>query len=755
MFSIVHGGTRGLPFDDADSIVAVQRLATRPGAIPSSSARDYSLWAGDSRTFEALAAFQSSSVNLGGEGHAPERVSAAAVTPGTFDLLRVEPAAGRGLVETDARPGSEAVLVLSHALWSRRFGSDSSVLGRVIRLDGVAHTVVGVMPPRFRFPINASLWTALPAGDGNSAGEWVQVFGRLAPGVDPGVAQAELLTLARAAAGPDEARTAIALEVVDFVELETPRQMRWGLYLLLLAVSGVLVIACVNVACLFIVRAVTRARDVAVRLALGARRRTILTEQIAEALVLSTVAALAGLAIAWAGTRAFRLGTADILEAFWMDFRLDTAVVLYASALAAVAATAAAAVPALRTSRTDIVSTLRDGGQGSSSLRIGRLSRGLLAAQIALACALLALTMLLGQAAVALHTRAWPFDPDGVLAAQIGVPLATLDDDDARGRFLSRLEEELNRLSGARSAALVSVLPGRGAGNWPFSFDGPAIDPVRMPSSGLTLVSPAYFDTLGARVLRGRGLTEHDRPGAPAAAVVNGSFVARYSVDRDPVGRRLFVGRRELMIGGVVPDLMSGDVDELEQDGIYASIHQLRPYAVHIVATGPANPLALLGPLRAAVDRVDPDLPIFEAFTVRESAMREKQVLDVLGGLFSIFGTGALLLTAIGLYSVTAFTVAQRRRELGIRVALGATRADLLRLLTAQGGRQLAIGLTVGTVLSFVLTRGFSAAVEFTAGHDGSVLGGVVLSLLATSLVATASPILRASDTDPVKALRE
>jgi hypothetical protein len=221
------------------------------------------------------------------------------------------------------------------------------------------------------------------------------------------------------------------------------------------------------------------------------------------------------------------------------------------------------------------------------------------------------------------------------------------------------------------------------------------------------------------------------------------------------VGRRLFVGRRELMIVGVAPDLMSGDVDEPEQDGIYASIHQLRPYAVRIVATGPANPLALLGPLRAAVDRVDPDLPIFEAFTVRESAMREKQVLDVLSGLFSIFGTGALLLTAIGLYSVTAFTVAQRRRELGIRVALGATRADLLRLLTAQGGRQLAIGLTVGTVLSFVLTRGFSAAVEFTAGHDGFVLGGVVLSLLATSLVATASPILRASGTDAVKALRE
>jgi len=755
MFSIVHGGTRGLPFEESESIVAVQRLATGPGVVPGSSAHDYSLWAEQSRTFAALGAFQTNSVNLSGDGDAPERVTAAAVTPGTFDLLRVRPAAGRGLVESDARPGAEAVVVLSHALWSRRFGSDTAVLGRVIRLDGAAHTVVGVMPPRFRFPINASLWTALTAGDPATAGEWVQVFGRLAPGVDPGVAQAELLTLARAAAETNEARAAIALEVIDFVELETPRQMRWGLYLLLLAVSGVLVIACVNVASLFIVRAVARARDVAVRLALGAGRGTILVEQVAEALVLSTVAAVAGLAIAWAGTRAFRLGTADILEAFWMDFRLDTTVVVYASALAVVAAMAAAAVPALRASRTDIVSTLRDGGQGSTSLRIGRLSRGLLAAQIALACALLALTMLLGEAAVALHTREWPFDPDAVLAAQIGVPLATLDDDDARGRLLTRLEEELSQLPGARWAALVSVLPGRGAGNWTFSFEGPATDPVRMPSTGLTLVSPAYFDTFGARVLRGRGLTEADRPGAPSAAVVNESFVARYSADRDPVGRRLFVGRRELIIVGVVPDLMSGDVDEREHDGIYASIHQLRPYAVRIVATGPANPLTLLRPLRAAVDRVDPDLPIFEAFTVRESAMREKQVLSVLSGLFSIYGTGALLLTAIGLYSVTALSIAQRRRELGIRVALGATRGDLLRLLAAHGGRQLAIGLAAGTVLAFVLTRGFSAAVEFTAGNDAFVLGGVVLSLLVTSLFATAAPVLRASATDSVTALRE
>jgi putative ABC transport system permease protein len=754
MFSIVHGATKGLPFEDAAEIVAVQRLATGPGAVPTSTVRDFKLWAHNVRSFEALGAFQSDSHNLSGEGEAPERVSMAALTPGSLELLRVAPSAGRSLLARDAVVGAEPVALLSHDLWHRRFGGDPAVIGRVIRLDGVVHTVIGIMPAGFGFPINAKLWTALRSGDPASDAEAVQVFGRLADDVGFEAAKTELLTVARAAAETESARSAIALDVVNFIEIETPREAVWGLYLLLVAVTGVLLIACVNVANLFIVRAIARSRDVAVRLALGAARRTILVEQMAESLVLSTMAAAGGLAIAWAGTRAFRLGSANILEAFWLDFRLDASVVTYASVLAIAAAAAAAIVPALRSSRTDIVSTLRDGGLSSSSLKIGRLSRGLLAGQIAVACALLAFTLLLGQASVAMHTRPWPFDPDKVLGAQIGIPFATLDDNDARERMLVRLEEELRHLPGARSAALASVLPGRGAGNWSFSLDSAETEPSRMRTAGLTMVSSTYFDTLGARLLRGRGITRDDTPAAPPVVVVNESFVARHSSDRDPIGRRVFLGRRELTIVGVVPDLMSGDVDEVEQHGMYASIHQLRPYNVRVIAAGPADPMTLLRPLRAVVDHIDADLPLYEAFTVRESALREKQVLSVLSRLFGIFGTGALLLTAIGLYSVTAFAVALRRRELGIRVALGATRADLLRQLSAQSGRQLAIGLTVGTLLALGLTRAFSASVELKGASDSFVLGSVVLSLFVTSLMAVAVPFLRASRTDPVKALR-
>ncbi len=467
MFSIVYGGTRSLPVAEAESVVAVQRLAAAPGAVPESSVRDYKFWARAPRSFEALGAYQSQSLNLGGDGQAPERAATAAVSSGTFELLRVQPDVGRSFGDVDGRPGAQAVVILSHALWTRRYGGDPGILGRSVRLDGAAYTIIGVMPPRFGFPINAAIWTALPVGDDARDAERVQVFGRLARGVDASTARAELLTIARAAADTDAARAAIALDVVDFVELETPRQTRWGLYLLLLAATGVLFIACVNVASLFIARAASRARDVAVRLALGADRRRILVEQVAESLVLSGLAAIGGLAMAWAGLRAFRQGTADILNAFWMDFTLDATVVLYASVLAIVAAAAASVVPAIRASRADVVATLRDGGRGSSTLTIGRLSRSLLVLQIAMACGLLALTMLLGQAAVALHTRAWPFDPDGLLAAQIGVSSAVLDDDDGAGA----IADAARRGAGTAAGLAFGCARVGSSGSWRWQLD--------------------------------------------------------------------------------------------------------------------------------------------------------------------------------------------------------------------------------------------------------------------------------------------
>ncbi len=749
MFSIVHGGTRALPFQDADRIVAVQVVSGRQ-ARPA----DVIAWSG-SQAFDMVGAYRTLAANLAGDGHAPERVQGTAITPNTFAMLGTPAIVGRVLGAHDAAAGAESVVVLSHELWQRRFGGAEGIVGDTIRVNGALHTVAGVMPPRFGFPIRTGLWTplALDAAARPGEGEPLQAFGRLAHGVPITAAGAEVDAITgRLAAEAPAAYRDTRLAVVPFTEVETPREVIRGLYLLLFAVSGVLFIACANVANLFLARAATRARDVAVRLALGASRGAIVVEQVAETFVLSALAAAVGLGIATAGTRAFRESTAHIIEAFWVDFRVDASVAAYAIALAGLAAAAAALVPALRAAGGNVADVLR-GDQ--SGLRIGRLGRALVPGQIAFASGLLALTLLLGQTAVSLYGREWPFDADAVLTTNVGVPLETLDNAEARWRMLAALDGALARVPGATATAIASALPGRGSGNWSFALDTPAEPGRPLPTTNLTMVSPGYFDVLGASARLGRLPGDGDTATAPAVAVVNDSFVTRYSPNRDPIGRRIFLGSRELTVIGVVPDRMPGDLQDRAQDGIYASIFQLRPFAVRLLARGPADPLSLAPAIRAAIEGVDPDLPMFETFTVRDAALRDKLVLDVLTRLFGIFGIGAILLTAIGLYSVTAFAVTQRTREFGIRMALGATSGDVLRLVAAQGARQVGLGLAAGLVLAVVLVRGFSVAVEAVTQPMPLILGGVFASLGATAMLALVLPVRRAGQVDPVRALRQ
>ena len=401
MFSIVHGGTRALPFQDADRIVAVQVVSGRQ-ARPA----DVIAWSG-SKAFDMVGAFRTLAANLAGDGHAPERVQGTAVTPNTFAMLGTPAIVGRVLGAHDAAAGAEPVVVLSHELWLRRFGGAEGIVGNTIRVNGALHTVAGVMPPRFGFPIRTGLWTplALDAAARPGEGEPVQAFGRLAQGVPVTAAGAEVDTITgRLAAEAPDAYRDTRLAVVPFTEIETPREVIRGLYVLLFAVSGVLFIACANVANLFLARAATRSRDVAVRLALGASRGAIVIEQVAETFVLSALAAAVGLGIAISGTNAFRESTAHIIEAFWVDFRVDAAVAAYAIALAGLAAAAAALVPALRAAGGNVADVLRDGD--ASRLRIGRLGRALVPGQIAFASGLLALTLLLGaDGSLAIRTR--------------------------------------------------------------------------------------------------------------------------------------------------------------------------------------------------------------------------------------------------------------------------------------------------------------------------------------------------------------
>ena len=409
------------------------------------------------------------------------------------------------------------------------------------------------MPPRFGFPVNPDLWVPLPwpAAIEQASGPRLQAFGRLRDGVTREAAQAELDTLSRERATPD-----VRVEVLPFQDIETPREVIRGLYLLVLASSFVLVIACSNVANLLLARAAVRARDAALRLALGATTADLVRERVAEIVPIAVGAAVLGLAVAFAGMRVFAVNTAHVIEAFWVDFRIDLTVASCAALLAVLATLVAGVWPALRASRAGVVDVLKDRAS-SIATGPGRLGRALIGVQVAVACALLAFTMILGRTAVAIRAVPWSFDPSAILTFGLDLPSREGEDPPARQVRLTTVLDSVAGTPGVEAAALATALPGRGAGAWRFSLDAPAAADGPRDQTPVAFVSPSFFGLVQAQPLSGRVIGPGDTSSAPRVVVVNESFVRRFSAAQSPLGRRVFFGGRDFEIVGVVPDLMA------------------------------------------------------------------------------------------------------------------------------------------------------------------------------------------------------
>ena len=757
MFGIVHGGTRSLPFEDPDELVAVAQIAPATGAADLDS-RPFEIrrWQQTLTSFDGLGAYLPASVNVSGAGNPPERVPAAWVTPGTFDTLGVAPSLGRGLAPSDAAPGAPPVAVIGHRLWQTRFAGDPAILTRDMRLDGEAYRVVGVMPPGFGFPIRARVWLplALPPSAAPGEGPQLDVFGRLRDGVSAADAATELSTDLGRLATESPVFEDRAARVFPFTEIETPAELRRGLQLLVAVVSLVLLVACANVANLLLARAAARARDTAIRSALGASRRRLVGQQLAESVLLAAAAAVAGLAIASAGLRFFATASAAILDAFWVDISLDPVVVAFATALGLFAAVTAGLVPALRASSAGAGALLQSQGARVAGPRIGRLGRGLVVAQLTMACGLLVVTTTLVSAAGAMRLVDIPFDEDAVLTADLSVLSEVLADPDTRARLITSLRDRLAAEPELGTAALVSVLPGRGAGQWSFAVtDDPSRPEPR--TTGVAMVTPELFDLAGTGPLRGRLLSWQDDAQAPRVAVVNESFVRRHLADReDPIGRRLRLGTLDLTVVGVVPDLLMQDIEDVDGAGLYVSMLQARPYAVRVMTQPPSSPLAAVPALRRAIAAADPDLPVLGTATLRDAIFEDKRVLDALALLFLSFGAGAIFMAALGLHAVLSFVVTQRTREFGVRMALGASAADIVRLVLRRGGLELAWGLALGLGLAAALSRLLAATLERVPPAGLEALGAIAAAVLLASVVALYRPVRRAVRLDPLEALR-
>jgi len=760
MFSIVRGGTRSLPVDRPEQIVALTRTSIRGGSNLDPGHFDFVAWSRAQRSFGGLGAFEEQNMNLGGDDQRPERRTGAFVTPSTFALLGVHPLRGRVLLADDARPDAASVVVLGYDLWQARFAGDQNILGRVVRIDGQSRTVVGVMPPRFGFPVRSSMWLPLviesePAPTSQTSG--FGVFGRLRDNVSLSQARAELATIAaRLAREHPTTHKDLSARVIPFAEVEMASNTNAILYLMLGVVSFVLLIACANVTNLLLARAAMRTRELAVRTALGASRARLVTLHVTESLPLAIVGGLLGMVAAYTAVRLFATATADIFDAFWVDFRVDWAVMVFATVTVAVAGIVAGLLPGLRASSTNVAEVLKDSSGASTGLRVGRLARALVLAEVALATGFLIMTMTFTKTAIAMRAINFPFDARHIFVAQLGLTQKAIGSIEARERLTRDLTARLDATPGVTASALVSVVPGRGAGNWSFSLDAPptATTAARQPTTGVVMITPGFFDVVGAHVLRGRGIDERDRPGAPIAAVVNTSWVRRFSPDREPLGRKVWLGKRTLEVVGVVPDLQMQDPEDKLGDGLYVSLLQVQPFAMRVLARTQGDPLALTNIVRDAVEAIDPDLPLFEVSSLYDAIYSDKKVLDAFGALFFAAGVGALLLTMVGLYGIVSFAVTSRTREIGVRVALGASRGDIARLVLRQGSRLIGIGTAVGLVIAVGLSYALAAATEFFQPAGALTYVAIAGTLVLTAAAGLLRPVRRALALQPVDALR-
>jgi predicted permease len=770
MFSIVYGAMlRGLPFADGDRIVSVNRVnPARDIRQQSLPIEDFDFIRRQQRSFTAFGAYTSGTMNVGGDagsGEKAERFSGSWVTANLFGMTGTRPMLGRDFRAGEDTPGGAKVVVLGYATWRNRYAGKPSVIGRTIRINGVPYEVIGVMPEGFLFPNNDALWIPMqfnPVVLDRGQGQFVQVIALLRPGVTPDGANAELTTLSRRLATEfpksNEGFTATADGFVDSYIGPEPEGL---LYTMLGAVFLVLLIACTNVANLLLDRAAHRSKEVGVRSALGASRGDIMRVFLSEALVLAILGTVLGIVLAYVGIGIFNRALVDTQPPFFIQIALYPPVLAFAIGIAVLATLFSGLIPALQASRSDIAEVLKDESRGSSSLRIGRISRGLVIFELALSCGLLVAAGLMIRSVMNAGTRDTGFATSSVFTARVGFPSSYTDTLRQR-QFFEQLSQRVAVLPGVVAASASSALPGAqsGFGGTTFAIEGVTYPKdTDYPNASAAAVSPEFFSTLSIPLRSGRLFQSSDRSDAVPVAIVNERFVRQFMPKADPIGRRVRYGNGDskdpwATVVGVIPDLFTGDQEDPRPPVILRPFAQRPTAFAYIAARTDGDPMSLTEPVRAAVASLDPDLPIYWTMTLEKAMADQLWFVRVFGTMFMIFGMVALFLAAVGLYAVMSFSVSRRTREVGIRMALGATPRHVVRMILSQGILQVGIGLAIGLLLATGISQGLKAILFDVKPLDPLVFGGVTVVLAITGLLACFLPAQRATRVDPSDAMR-
>ncbi len=765
IFSVVYGVLlKTLPFPDPLRVIRL--VDSNPSAgLPrfSTSPPDFADWRAQNTVFSHLAANQRDNLNLTGDGD-PERLRAARVSGDFFNVFGAKPILGRPLLPSEDTPGGPKVTVLSYQLWQRRFGADPAIVGKRLILNGESTLVAGVMPASFEVPQRTELWVPMQMviTEDQRGGHFLGVTGRLKPGVSIERAQVEMTGItARIATAHPLSNEGWGVNLIPLRDLMV-EDIRPALFVLLGAVGLVLLIACANVANLLLSRLAAREREVAVRTALGAGRGRLIRQFLTESMLLSVVGGLLGVLLAWRGTplllalfgnripRAQEIGVDGTVLAFTILLSLGTGLLF-------------GLLPALHASRSDLQSSLRDGAKGSGDRR-GRRTRSVLVfAEVAIAIVLLVGAGLLVRSLGELQNVQPGFRADHALSVQIQLPESSYPEEPKQAAFFRDLLPRLAAIPGVQNAAAGYPLPFTGS-NYMLAFAAEGQAPAKTlsdtPAANMGFVSPDYFATLAIAIRDGRVFDDHDSLESEKVIVVNRSLADQIWPGISPVGKRVTFGvpvnaeSEWMRVVGVVADVRHGELND--QPGLQAYLPLLQSPSTEaaLVVRTAGSPGAMTSAVAAAVREVDPALPVANPKTLDQLLADSVAAPRANAVLLALLAGLALVLAAFGVYGVLSYSVAQRTREIGLRMALGAAAGDVLRQLLREGLSTVLAGIATGLVGAFFLARTLRSLLYGVTESDPVTFIGVPLVLLVVAMLATWIPARRATRVEPVVALR-
>ncbi len=757
---------KGLPFERSERIMTISRL-DQQGRSLSTQKEQFEEWRTAQKSFGVLAAHTRESIEMSAEGFPMRTYKGAAFSADVLKLLGVRPMLGRGFSVEDERTDAPPVLLISQRVWKNDFSADPNVVGRSVRLRGEPATIVGVMPEEFAFPVSEVAWVNLRPGSTSGQNRpgmlsTVNVIGRLKDDATLAGARAEYNVLVNGSSPSGGKNQTLRARIVPYTELNREDGLTIILLALLWVVIGVLAVACLNVANLLSARALQNAHQLALRAALGASRSRLVRQMLTESCVLAVLGAIGGLLLAFWGLPMLNRGIASDETPFWVVVDLDYGVLAATVGLTLVVGVLAGLFPALRATRRDAGAMLKDVAGGGGNVRLGRFNRWLVIAQVGLSCAVLLATSVLVDAARKGSKIEFPFKPEKVLSAELRLTTAEFATEATRLQFQLALMERVRALPGMEASTFTTSFPyarmtGLASLEVMGAREGADVEP---PRGFINPVLDGFFRDMRIPLREGREFAPTDIAGSERVTIVSENLARRLWPGESPIGKRI---RRRGVSGASTETWMTvvGVATELPIDaphrrqGIHVPVRQHPATQITLLLNPAQDPQMLIRPLQDTVRALSVDVPLDHVQTLATRLSEELGPLRVMGLLSLIFGVSGLLLAAVGVYGVTSFSVRRRIREFGIRIAIGATPRDLLRLVFKQGGRQLGIGLGIGALVGAALSVPLLHAMAALAKPPGvsnylMVFGGVAIAVV----VALWWPARRAARVDPITALR-